>query len=299
MTNRILLIQGPNLTFLGRREPELYGTTTAAELDALVHDHAKRNGYSLEILYSHIEGEAIGRIYRAVDEGVDGLVMNPAGFMYAGFAMRDCLSAVAPYLPYVEVHITNIEKRHLRSILAEKAIGAVFGFGVDSYFLGLDAMLRHLGKRHSTSKPSGIGLSLDKTALAELLNGFLAAERAGAKALTEFMKAHKRNDEVWTVLRGVQADEAHNCALLGRVIEDCGGKPGHATGEFLDKALAVKGRRARIQFLIRGLRWMIKQVDDALPRIQHEEARRLLGVMRSSHQRSIAACEAVSRGLAD
>jgi 3-dehydroquinate dehydratase II len=146
MTLRILLIQGPNLTFLGRREPELYGTTTAAQLDAMVQDHAKRNGYELDIMYSHIEGEAIGRIYRAVDDGVDGLVMNPAGFMYAGYAMRDCLSAVAPFLPYVEVHITNIEKRHLRSILAEKAIGAVFGFGVDSYFLGLDAMLRHLKK---------------------------------------------------------------------------------------------------------------------------------------------------------
>ncbi len=299
MTIRLLLIQGPNLTFLGRREPELYGTTTAAELDALVQDHASRNGYALEIFYSHIEGEAIGRIYRAVDEGVDGLVMNPAGFMYAGFAMRDCLSAVAPYLPYVEVHITNIEGRHLRSILAEKAVGAVFGFGVDSYFLGLDAMLRHLAKRSVRTTSASVVRPLDTGALAERLNGFLAAERAGAKTLTEFMKAHQRHDEVWKVLRGVQADEAHNCALLGRVIEDCGGKPGHATGEFFDKALAVKGRRARIQYLIRGLRWMVKEVDNALPSIEHEEARRLLGVMRSSHQRSIAACEAVSRGLTE
>jgi 3-dehydroquinate dehydratase II len=297
MTPRILLIQGPNLTFLGRREPELYGTTTAAQLDEIVQGHAKRNGYTLDIMYSHIEGEAIGRIYQAVDQGFDGLVMNPAGFMYAGYAMRDCLSAVAPFLPYVEVHITNIEKRHLRSILAEKAVGAVFGFGVDSYLLGLDAMLRHLKTRATTTAHSE--QTLGNAALAELLNGFLAAERAGAKALTEFMKAHKRNDEVWKVLRGVQADEAHNCALLGRIIEDCGSKPGHATGEFLEKALAVKGRRARIQFLIRGLGWMVKQIDTALPRVQHAEARKLLGVMRSSHQRSIAACEAVSRGLTD
>jgi len=147
MTLRLLLLQGPNLTFLGRREPELYGSTTAAQLDEMCRAHAGANGYALDIFYSHIEGEAIGRIYQAVDDGVDGLVMNPAGFMYAGYAMRDCLSAVAPFLPYVEIHITNIEKRGLHSILAEKAVGSVYGFGTDSYMLGLDAMLRLLARR--------------------------------------------------------------------------------------------------------------------------------------------------------
>jgi 3-dehydroquinate dehydratase-2 len=135
----ILLIQGANMAYLGRRQPELYGTTTAAELDARLEAHARERGYRLEILYTHAEGEAIERIYRAVEEGVDGLVMNPAGFTHAGYALRDCLLAVP--LPYVEVHMTNIEKRGIRSVVAPAARGIVAGFGVRSYVLGLEAML--------------------------------------------------------------------------------------------------------------------------------------------------------------
>lgn len=155
MPHKILLIQGPNLTFLGRREPHLYGTTTAAQLDAMVRERAKTLGCTLDIFYSHIEGEAIARIYRALDDRCNGLLMNPAGFMYAGYAMRDCLSAVAAYMPYVEVHITNIETRGLHSILAEKAVGYAAGFGVDSYIVGLDALVRLLDQRASAKTQPG------------------------------------------------------------------------------------------------------------------------------------------------
>ena len=65
---KILLVQGANLTFLGRREPAIYGTTTAAELDAMLQSHARKHDYVLDIFYSNIEGKAINRIYRAVDE---------------------------------------------------------------------------------------------------------------------------------------------------------------------------------------------------------------------------------------
>jgi len=130
------------MTYLGRRQPELYGTTTALELDEMMRAHAQKNQYELEIFYTHIEGEAIQRIYQAVDSGVDGLVMNPAGFLYAGYALRDCLRAVS--FPYVEVHMTNIEKRGIHSILADTSVGMIAGFGVDSYLLGLDAMCRIL-----------------------------------------------------------------------------------------------------------------------------------------------------------
>jgi 3-dehydroquinate dehydratase II len=140
----ILLIQGANMNFLGRREPELYGTTTAAELDAMLLAHAKANKYQLDIFYTNIEGEAINRLYRAVDEGVQGLVMNPAGFNHSGYALRDCVRAL-PF-PYVEVHMTNVEKREIRSVLAPVAVGSVFGFGVHSYVLGLEAMLGLLRK---------------------------------------------------------------------------------------------------------------------------------------------------------
>ena len=139
---RILLIQGANMSYLGRRQPDIYGTTTAAELDAMLQAHARDNGYHLEIFYTHVEGEAIGRLYRAVDEGFDGVVMNPAGFTHAGYALRDCIQAL-PF-PYVEVHMTNIAKRGLNSAVAAAAVGTIAGFGLQSYLLGLDGMLQLL-----------------------------------------------------------------------------------------------------------------------------------------------------------
>jgi 3-dehydroquinate dehydratase-2 len=143
---KLLLVQGPNMSYLGRRQPEIYGKTSAKQLDAMLRAHAQRNKYALDIFYTHSEGAAIEKLYRAVDEGVDGLVMNPAAFIFAGYALRDCLRAV-PF-PYVEVHISNIEKRGIKSILAETAVGVVAGFGLDSYFIGLEGMLDHLhGKR--------------------------------------------------------------------------------------------------------------------------------------------------------
>ncbi|MBL8383625.1 MAG: type II 3-dehydroquinate dehydratase [Burkholderiales bacterium] len=147
----ILLIQGPNMSYLGRRQPEIYGTTTAAELDALLLAHARAHGYTLEIFYTHSEAAAIERLYQANDAGVAGVVMNPASFLFAGYPLRDCLRAVA--LPYIEVHMTNIEKRGFRSILAEAAVGIIAGFGVRSYILGLEAMLGHLADARTARAP--------------------------------------------------------------------------------------------------------------------------------------------------
>lgn len=139
---RILLIQGANMMHLGKREPEFYGTTTARELDAMLFAHAKSKGYELEIFYSNVEGEAINRIYTALNEGIEGLVMNPAGFNHAGYALRDCIRGAG--LPYVEVHMTNVEARGIRCVIAPEARGVIFGFGVHSYVLGLEAMLHLL-----------------------------------------------------------------------------------------------------------------------------------------------------------
>lgn len=138
----ILLIQGPNMSYLGKRQPEIYGTTTAAELDAMLRAHARANQYKLDIFYTHSEAAAIERLYRGVEEKIDGVVMNPAAFLFAGYALRDCLRAV-PF-PYIEVHMSNVERRGIHSILAETAVGMVAGFGVRSYVLGLEAMLGHL-----------------------------------------------------------------------------------------------------------------------------------------------------------
>ena len=103
---RLLLIQGANLVWLGKREPEIYGRTSAAELDAMLGEEAKRRNVTLEIRYTNLEGEAIDWIYDAASKGVDGLLMNPAGFTYSGYALRDCLKGVRDSLPYVEVHIS-------------------------------------------------------------------------------------------------------------------------------------------------------------------------------------------------
>ena len=124
----------------------------------------------------------------------------------------------------------------------------------------------------------------------------LEAERAGAKALVVFMNSYSRNSEEWKVLRRIQADEAHNCVLLGEILKRAQAKYSHATGEFYDKAVAVKGNRQRIEFLMQGLRWAVQRFEESLPRL-NPEARDVLTRMRDSHLRSIAACEQVVRLL--
>ena len=120
----------------------------------------------------------------------------------------------------------------------------------------------------------------------------LEAERAGAKALVVFMDSYSRNSEEWKVLRRIQADEAHNCVLLGELLKRAGQDYSHATSEFYDKAVAVIGNRQRIEFLIRGLRWAVQRFEESLPGL-NPAAREVLTRMRDSHLRSIAACEKV------
>jgi 3-dehydroquinate dehydratase-2 len=139
---KLLLIQGANMEYLGTRQPELYGTTTAKELNSIVRRRARELGVELEILYTNTEGEAVTAIYRADREGIDGLLFNPAGFLHAGHALRDCLRSISA--PAIEIHMTNIEKRGFGSVTAEAVIGVIAGFGVDSYILALDAMVSRL-----------------------------------------------------------------------------------------------------------------------------------------------------------
>jgi len=140
----ILLIQGANMEHLGRRLPELYGTTTAKELDSIIRRRARELGIGLQILYTNTEGEAVTAIYKAERAGVDGIVYNPAGFLHAGHALRDCLKSIQA--PAIEVHITNIEKRGVVSVTADAAVGMIAGFGIQSYLLALDAMVARLAR---------------------------------------------------------------------------------------------------------------------------------------------------------
>jgi nitronate monooxygenase len=125
----------------------------------------------------------------------------------------------------------------------------------------------------------------------------LETERAGARALVVFLDDFPRKSPDWNTLRQVQADEAHNCALIGKLLDAMRVPHSHATGEFYDKAVAVEGARARIEFLVRGLRWAVKRFDEALPRLDGA-ALELFARMRASHLRSIAACEQVAGKLA-
>jgi nitronate monooxygenase len=124
----------------------------------------------------------------------------------------------------------------------------------------------------------------------------LESERAGAKALVVYMGSFERNSEPWKILRAIQADEAHNCALIGKLIEKAGGAYSHATGKFYDKAVAVTGARERLEYLARGLKWAVTQFEAELPRLERE-AQDLFGRMRDSHLRSIAACENLVKTL--
>lgn len=127
---------------------------------------------------------------------------------------------------------------------------------------------------------------------ADFLNRMLEAERAGAKALVVFMDDHPRNSDAWTVLRQVQSEEAHNCALIGRLLEKAGVPYSHATGEFYDKAVAVQGPRQRIEFLIRGLKWAVKRFEEGFPTLD-PAALAVFTQMRDSHLRSMAACDSL------
>src|SRR3989440_8703217 len=129
--------------------------------------------------------------------------------------------------------------------------------------------------------------------LDQFLNRMLEAERAGAKALVVFLDDWPRHGGEWQMLRKVHEDEAHNCALIGSELKRRGRDYSHATGEFYAKAVAVKGARERIAFLVRGLKWAIREFEQALPRIPDTQVRDLFQGMRDRHLRSCAACELV------
>ena len=131
--------------------------------------------------------------------------------------------------------------------------------------------------------------------LDDFLNRMLEAERAGARALVVFMDDWPRNGAEWKTLRRIHEDEAHNCALIGEQLKRRGREYSHATGEFYAKALEVKGARERIAFLVRGLKWAIREFEQALPRIDDPEVRKLFEGMRERHGRSVERCESIIR----
>ena len=130
-----------------------------------------------------------------------------------------------------------------------------------------------------------------------LLNLLLEAERAGAKVLAVFLNDYERGIPAWTQLAAVQRDEARNCAILIDLIRRVNGTPSAETGDFLGKALAVKGKAARLQFLNRGQKWVARKIDEALPRLGQDFVRDALFAMHQSHLLNVAACDALVETL--
>ena len=145
---RIAAVHGPNLNLLGQREPDVYGRHTLAGVDAALAAEADALGVTVECHQSNHEGELVDIIQQAAGR-VDGFVVNAGAYTHTSIALRDALAAVAR--PYVEVHISNVfarERFRHRSYLAGNAVGVISGFGVNSYRLGIRALVEHLRERN-------------------------------------------------------------------------------------------------------------------------------------------------------
>lgn len=142
---RIAVVHGPNLRLLGRREPEVYGTLTLDDINGRIGEVAAELGTEIETFQSNAEGDILDFLEEA-SERVDGFVVNAGALTHTSIALRDGL--VGAGRPFVEVHLSNIagrERFRRHSFLTPVAVGAVLGFGVDSYLLGLRALVAHLG----------------------------------------------------------------------------------------------------------------------------------------------------------
>lgn len=142
---QILVLHGPNLNLLGEREPEVYGRTTLADIDAALTAQAKAAGHALASLQSNAEHDLVARVQAAKHDGTAFILINPAAFTHTSVALRDALAAVA--IPFIEIHLSNPHAREAfrrQSYFSDLAVGIVAGFGADSYRYALDAAVRRL-----------------------------------------------------------------------------------------------------------------------------------------------------------
>ena len=136
---KILFLNGPNLNLLGLREPDVYGRTTLAEIEAEVRKQATKLGAKTDFRHSNLEGELVNWIQEARGQ-FDVIVLNAAAYTHTSVALRDAIAAVG--VPTIEVHLSNVyarEKFRQKSLIAPVCVGQIVGFGANSYVLALKA----------------------------------------------------------------------------------------------------------------------------------------------------------------
>jgi 3-dehydroquinate dehydratase-2 len=142
----VLVINGPNLNLLGRREPDVYGTATLDDIEAMVAEHAAALGVDVSFFQSNHEGAIIDRLHEAVG-ACDGVVLNPGAYTHYSYAIRDAIAAIG--IPVVEVHLSDINAREdfrRVSVTAPVWVAQIAGLGTDSYLEGLDSLVSRLRK---------------------------------------------------------------------------------------------------------------------------------------------------------
>ncbi|MBB6581078.1 type II 3-dehydroquinate dehydratase [Ralstonia solanacearum] len=145
-TRNVLVLHGPNLNLLGTREPEVYGATTLADINAALAERAGAAGVSLTHFQSNHEGALVDRIHAAKGEGTEFIIINPAAYTHTSVALRDALAGVA--IPYIEVHLSNVHRREPfrhHSYLADQAVGVICGLGWRGYLAALDYIVSQHG----------------------------------------------------------------------------------------------------------------------------------------------------------
>ena len=141
MKHKILVIHGPNLNMLGKREPEKYGTSTLDEINTRLIDHGSQTGLDVQPFQSNHEGSIVEKIQQARDV-FDGLIINPAAYTHTSIAIRDAVMLLD--IPVVEIHLSNIYKRESfrhQSLLCDVVTGQIAGFGMYGYVMALDAIV--------------------------------------------------------------------------------------------------------------------------------------------------------------
>ena len=144
---KILVLHGPNLNLLGKREPEVYGTTTLDEINQTLVKEASALGHELDCFQSNAEHEIVERIHAAKEEGVSFILINPGAFTHTSIALRDAFLGVA--LPFIEIHLSNVSAREpfrQKSYLSDVAVGVISGLGTQGYSFALLAVDKQLNK---------------------------------------------------------------------------------------------------------------------------------------------------------